>query len=199
MSGEGPVIPFPGKASTRRTPLVPSGVLGMLLFVVTEVMLFAGFVSAFLVAEASSMGINWPPPGQPQLPFAQTALNTGALLLSGVLLFAAERRFRQEPASAQTLTNAALVLGAGFVLLQGREWAGLIAQGMTLQSSQLAGFFYAIIGCHGVHAVVAVVALGDVARRMRAGTLTKEHFWTVQVFWYFVVGVWPVLYFTIYP
>jgi heme/copper-type cytochrome/quinol oxidase subunit 3 len=199
MSEDEPVLPYPGHtASGRRTPLVPNGVMGMLLFTITELMFFTGLVSAFLVAEASSLGINWPPPDQPRLPAAQTAWNTAALLLSAVFLFFAERRFRKNPDDAKTLTTIALALGALFVILQGREWAALLAQGMTLSSSQLASFFYLMIGCHGAHAVVAVGLLADATRRLRSGSLTPGHFWTVQVFWYFVVGVWPFLYFVVY-
>ncbi len=199
MSEDESVLAFPGHTkSGRRKPLLPNGVLGMLLFTATEVMFFAGFISAFLVAEASSMGVNWPPPDQPRLPAEQTAWNTAALLLSAVFLFLAERRFRKEPEEARNFMTTAMVLGLAFVLLQGREWAALLAQGMTLSSSQLAGFFYAIIGVHGAHAVIAVGLLANATRLLRDGALTREHFWTVQVFWYFVVGVWPFLYFAVY-
>ncbi|TDJ14828.1 MAG: hypothetical protein E2O69_12900, partial [Deltaproteobacteria bacterium] len=78
---------------TRTQQLIPSSVLGMLLFVVVEIMLFAGFISAFSIVKASA--IVWPPPDQPRLPLEETALNTVALLASGVLLFLARRSFRK--------------------------------------------------------------------------------------------------------
>src|SRR5262249_35210924 len=62
----------------RPRPALPSAVLGMLIFVSTEVMLFAGLVSAFLILRATAAG-SWPPPGQPRLPLEETALNTAAL------------------------------------------------------------------------------------------------------------------------
>ena len=53
-------------AESGRQPIVASGVMGMLMFVMTEVMLFAGLISAFSIARSSA--ILWPPPGQPRLP-----------------------------------------------------------------------------------------------------------------------------------
>ena len=46
-------------SESHRTPVVADGVLGMIIFVITEVMLFAGMISAFLIIRASAMV--WPP------------------------------------------------------------------------------------------------------------------------------------------
>src|ERR1700690_3331740 len=66
---------------------VPNAVLGTIVFVVAEIMFFAALISAHTIARASAMGGMWPPPGQPRLPFERTAINTAALILSGVLLW----------------------------------------------------------------------------------------------------------------
>jgi cytochrome c oxidase subunit 3 len=168
----------------------------MLIFVMTEVMFFAGFVSAFTIMRGSA--VIWPPPGQPRLPVSQTAFNTSLLLASGVALYFAHQRFRRGPGFARVPLLASIVLGAGFVLLQGREWVGLIAQGLTLQSSALGSFFYLIVGLHALHAVVALGVLIDAWRRLRRGSLAPARLAAAEIFWYFVVGVWPVLYWRVY-
>src|SRR5205809_7543392 len=104
--------------------------LGMLVFIVTETMFFAGFISAFTISKANAAMGMWPPPGQPLLPAAATAVNTVVLLISGGLLFFAYRRFRAG-ASVVGLYAAALVLGTAFVGLQGRAWAQLLGPGMN--------------------------------------------------------------------
>ena len=58
----------------------------MLIFVFTEIMFFTGLVSAFLITRASIGPGGWPPPNQPRLPVATTAVNTVALLLSAAYL-----------------------------------------------------------------------------------------------------------------
>jgi heme/copper-type cytochrome/quinol oxidase subunit 3 len=181
----------------RRRQLVPSGVLGMLIFVMTEVMVFAGFISAFAIVKASAPG-GWPPPGQPRLPIEATAFNTAALLASGVVLFVAQRRFASDPLRAQRWLLAALGLGGFFVLFQGFEWVRLIGQGLTLTSSNHGSFFYLIVGAHALHAVIAIGALFWVWTRMARSRLVRTQFQAVQVFWYFVVGIWPVLYLQVY-
>ncbi len=179
-----------------RRELVPSAVMGMLLFVFTETMLFAGLISAQAVVRAS--GIAWPPPGQPRLPEVQTLLNTGILLFSGGALLIARLAWRRSRAEARAPLLVALVCGALFVLLQGREWVALLAHGLTLTSSTYGSFFYVIVGCHALHALAAIVTLGWAWRRLRAGTLTNAQFGAVQLFWFFVVLVWPFIYFRVY-
>jgi cytochrome c oxidase subunit 3 len=179
-----------------RSELIPSSVLGMLIFVCTEVMLFAGFVSAYTILRAGA--VVWPPPGQPRLPVEETAGNTALLLASGAALWMARRRYRPQPRRARPWLIAAIALGAGFVGLQGREWVQLIAQGLTLTSSALGSFFYLIVGAHALHAVAALGLLAYAWRRLEAGWLPSSTLATAEVLWYFVVGVWPILYWRVY-
>jgi cytochrome c oxidase subunit 3 len=179
-----------------RTPIVPSAVLAMLIFVVTEIMLFSGFVSAYTIMRGSA--VIWPPPGQPRLPVLETAFNTLLLLASGGVLYLARRRFRISQPAARTPLFVAIVLGGAFVLLQGREWVSLLAQGLTLRSSALGSFFYLIVGFHALHAVVALGILVWTWRRLSLGAIPPTTLAAAEIFWYFVVGVWPVLYWRVY-
>lgn len=183
-------------AEAPRPPLVPNGVMGMLIFVFTELMLFGGFISAFTIIKSGAVA--WPPPGQPRLPFAETAFNTGLLLLSGALLVWTRRVFNRERAAAARPMLAALAFAAAFVALQGREWAALLAQGLTLTSSSLGSFFFLVIGLHALHVVIAIVLLARAYRRLRRGWLASSQLATAEVFWYFVVGIWPVIYLVMY-
>ncbi|MGH0034560.1 MAG: cytochrome c oxidase subunit 3 [Myxococcota bacterium] len=183
-------------SASDRQPVVPNGVLGMLIFVVTESMLFAGLISAFTIIRASA--IVWPPPDQPRLPLEQTALNTAALLGSGVLLYLARRRLSRDPQGARTMLLGAMLLGGFFVVMQGAEWVALISQGLTLTSSTLGGFFYLIVGIHGLHAVAALAVLAQAWWRMQRGWMGSAVLAPAEVFWYFVVAVWPVLYLRVY-
>lgn len=194
---EAKVLPFRPRPERPRT-LVSSGVLGMVLFVFTEIMLFAGFISAHVIVKSRAVGSVWPPPGQPRLPVESTAVNTAALLLSGVLLLLAHRAFVKGRRQIEGMLGTATLLGVMFVLLQGREWVALLGEGLTLTSSPYGSFFYMIVGAHALHAVGAITALGMAWRRLRRGTLTGEALSAIAVFWYFVVLVWPVLYVQVY-
>ena len=46
--------------------------------------------------------------------------------------------------------------------------------------------------------MAAILGLGWAWLRLRKGNLSSAHFDTVGIFWYFVVLVWPVIYFQVY-
>ena len=199
MKQEPPISAAAVAGARTRRPFARSASIGMALFVFTEAMLFAGFISAFVIVQSNAPVGAWPPPGQPRLPVERTALNTVALLLSGVALFIAGRFFRASNApKARVWMGLALALGSFFVVAQGMEWIALLRQGLTLTSSQLGSFFYLIIGTHALHAVAAIVALGWAWRELQAGRLTASRFGAVRMFWFFVVLVWPALYWQVY-
>ena len=178
-------------------PHVPNSVLGTIVFVVAEIMFFAALISAHTTARASAME-ECGRPGQPRLPVERTAINTAALLLSGVLLWLANRAMRSAPKVARRYLEGSIVLGIAFVSLQGVEWARLLRQGLTLTSSAAGSFFYLIVGTHALHAVAAIGFLVWVYFRLRRGSLNPQIFTATQVFWYFVVALWPIIYLRVY-
>jgi cytochrome c oxidase subunit 3 len=181
-----------------RQEVVPSGLLGMVILVGTEVMFFAGLISAFTISKAGAPRDAWNLPAGQMLPLASTAVNTVALFASGVLVWVAGRQYRARSSAAPQSLLAAIFFGALFLMLQGREWVGLIGHGVTLRSSALGAFFYVIVGTHAVHAVAALAGLGVAWWRLRASRLSYGFFLGAQTFWYFVVLIWPVIYARVY-
>ena len=176
--------------------VLPNGVAGMLIFVAAELMFFAGLGTAFAVARAGAT--MWPPLGQPRLPVEVTAVNTLVLLASGALLARAHVAFARREAGLGGWLTGAMLLGATFVTVQGIEWVRLIGYGLTMTSSSFGSFFYLLVGAHALHAVAAILGLAYVRARLAAGTLTPSAFWAAEIFWGFVVGVWPFLYVGVY-
>jgi cytochrome c oxidase subunit III len=186
------------KLDPRRKPVIPHGVLGVLIFVASEIMFFGGMMSAFAIVKSGAVGQIWPPPGQPRLPVEATALNSVVLLLSGFFLFRAGQVFRISPQSAKTPFQIAIVLGSVFVLFQGFEWVGLLREGLTMTSSVYGAFFYFIVGTHALHAIAALVVLALFYIKFVNQKLTAEGFWAMRLYWYFVVLLWPALYTLVY-
>ena len=185
--------------SLPRRGFTDHALFGMAVFVFTEIMLFAGFLSAYLIVRNSVMPGLWPPADQPRLPFERTAFNTAALLASGALVWMAHRAVtRRGPQAARLPLSLGLALGALFVALQGVEWVSLLRQGLTLESSQVGAFFYLIIGAHALHAVCALGLLTWSWAGLVAGRFRPARFGAAQLLWYFVVLVWPVLWLVIY-
>ena len=75
----------------------------------------------------------------------------------------------------------------------------MLAQGLTLTSSTLGSFFYLIVGTHALHAIAALVHDGPRSEAAHAsGWLQPSQLATAAVFWYFVVGAWPLVYWRVY-
>ena len=174
-----------------RPKILADGVMGMLLFVFAEIMMFAGLISAHRIVRSQVAG-------QTRLPVQETAVNTAALLVSGIVLVFAHLAFKKEASRARLPILIALLLGLFFVGSQGAEWVALLGEGLTIQSSTYGGFFYLIVGAHGLHAIAAILALGWASFELYKGRLTGSQLATVSVFWYFVVLLWPVLYLIVY-
>lgn len=181
----------------KRKPLIPTCVLGMLIFVLTELMFFSGLISALSIIKAGNL--IWPPMGQPRLPVGITAINTAFLVASGIVLFFSNRAFSAEAFSkARKLLGLSVILGIIFVGVQGSEWVRLLSYGITMTSSTYGAFFYIIIGTHAIHVIAAMFFLIRAYFKLADPEVGREAFWTIQVFWYFVVAIWPVLYYLVY-
>jgi len=185
--------------SDRRPPVIPSAVIATLVLVLTEIMYFCALISSFNVIKAQLFG-NWSPPGDVRLPIAATAFNTALLIASGVTMWLANRAYKvpAKRTHAQLLFGLTITLGACFVGFQGYEWVKLIQYGMTVQSGIFGATFFLIIGSHAAHVAAAVLVMAYLYFRMVRGHLSQGGMQAMQVFWLFVVAVWPVLYRLVY-
>jgi len=181
--------------------VLPNQVLGMLIFIGTEVMFFSALISAYLVIH--SQRFEWPPAGQPRLPVEATAFNTVVLLLSWVVLFLAGRQAakKADHRKVRLLIGLSILLGAFFVVFQGYEWVRLVGFGLTMASSVYGALFYLIIGSHAVHVTAALGFLVSVWFRIGRDNgkgMDPAVFDAARILWTFVVGVWPLLYYLVY-
>ncbi len=179
---------------------VHNALLGMLLFLGTDLMFFVALIGAYLVFRLGSA--DWPPMSQPRLPIAVTGINTAILLASGYTMFRAWRALRNDhQRSMIRLLTLTAVLGATFLVVQGSEWVRLVSFGLTMSSSVYGAIFYTLIGCHAVHVLGAVVWLLIVlamARRKRFSAKRHVALQLCGMYWFLVVALWPILYTLVY-
>jgi cytochrome c oxidase subunit 3 len=177
----------------------------MLVFLICEAMMFAGLVAAFMLTRAQA-GAVWPPPDLPWFPLGETAVNTCALLASAAVVFRASHVWEKPQARIGPLLVGALALGAFFVLLQAGLLAGMVGQGFGLTASQHGGFFLLIVAAHAANVVGALLFMSHVWLRTWAlgdegsarEPLSRDTFLAVRILWYFVAGLWAVLYLCLY-
>jgi heme/copper-type cytochrome/quinol oxidase subunit 3 len=195
-----PVEPSPSqRPPTTPRPVAP-GVIGLLIFLGTEAMFFAGLMSAFVILRAGQVA--WPPPGQPRLPAAVTGVNTLILLASAVTMRRALAAIRADRGRAAVRWLAATVaFGLVFLTIQGSEWTRLLNHGLSVTASVYGALFYTLIGAHGLHALGGLGALAVTlgrAQRARYSAAAHQGIALCWIYWGFVVGVWPVLYVLVY-
>jgi cytochrome c oxidase subunit 3 len=174
--------------------------LAILIVIAAEVMFFTGLVGAYIVFRLAAK--DWPPPDLPRLPIAVTTANTALLLASIVPMAQALRAIRRDDRlAAARHTLATALLGTVFLAVQGFEWVRLVEHGLTLSSGTYGGIFYVLIGCHGLHVLVAVAWLLVVTALARNGGFTAERhamLETCALYWYLVCGLWAFLFPLVY-
>ena len=197
---EFPRDPFGRGGDGRQEPPVSNARLGMLMFLGAEAMFFGGLIGAFLVFRLGST--TWPPAGQPYLPVGVTGFNTVVLLFSAYTMRCAIGAIRA--GNRQGLVRSLLVtalLGVIFLGVQGYEWTRLVRFGLRLSSGVYGATFYTLIGVHGVHVFGAVLWLLIILAGARGNRFSATRHVGVTLcgmYWYFVVGLWPVLFTLVY-
>ncbi len=193
--GDEPVGP-----SSPESPGIGTNVLGMLVFIASEAVLFLTLIVTFALARTGYP--EWPPPDQPMLPVMVSFINTLVLLGSGGAMFGAWRSMRLgRVLSCRRRLTAASLLGILFLVVQGVEWGRLIDFGLEVTQNLYGAVFYVMIGMHALHVFIAVLVLLYVLRRTFKEAYTREEHDGLTMgglFWGFVVLIWPVLFTFVY-
>jgi cytochrome c oxidase subunit III len=179
-------------ASGMPTPLV-----GMLLFIASEVMFFGGLFATYFNARASVSG-PWPPEGvHLDLPLA--AVLTAILVASSFTMQFGVWAIRNGNAAALRMWTA-ITLGLGILFLAGQLY-DYSTLGFGIADGPFGTVFYTLTGFHGAHVFGGTVGLSIVlARAMRGQFSARNHVAVeaVSVYWHFVDVVWIGVFSTIY-
>jgi cytochrome c oxidase subunit 3 len=95
-----------------------------------------------------------------------------------------------------------IALGAAFIYGTAREWNSLIYHdGLTISTNLFGTTYYSLVGLHGFHVVVGLLALSMVMVFTLLGNVRSEHAERVDVlslYWHFVDAVWVVVFTVVY-
>jgi cytochrome c oxidase subunit III len=171
--------------------------IGVLLFITSEIMFFAGLFAAYFTVRAAH-GNPWPPEGfEPELPIALVLLVI--LLTSSVTMEYSVRRIKAGDRTGLVRGLAVtLVLGVMFLLGQLYDYSTL---GFGVSSGIYGTVFYTLTGFHGAHVFGGVVAIAVMLFRGMAGQFSARHHAAIEGvswYWHFVDVVWIGLVTTIY-
>ena len=174
--------------------------LGILLFIVSEVMLFGSFFAAyFFIRVVANVG-PWPPDGL-ELPKTVALVNTFILVSSSFTIHWALESIRRENRGGLILGLATtFMLGATFLFIQINEYAHI---GFAPYTNAFGSVFYGLTGLHGAHVTVGLVLLSFANIRAWRGHFTKEpkkHLGVEVpgIYWHFVDIMWIIVFTTVY-
>ncbi|HLM49576.1 MAG TPA: heme-copper oxidase subunit III [Solirubrobacteraceae bacterium] len=187
-----------GPPPANRSSRVDPGMLGMLLFIISEVMIFAAFFTAYFFIRVVVENAQWPGPGF-ELPVDIAGVNTGILLSSSLTLHWALTGAKHGNRGAMKAGMAAtFLLGLTFLFVQINEYVHLgIAPSDTAQASM----FYGLTGLHGAHVFIGLVLLCFITVRTFRGHFSPEEHKGMEIpgiYWHFVDAMWIVVFTTIY-
>lgn len=185
--------------TSRPRPGISNETFGMILFLVAEVMFFAGLVSAYIVLRLGA--VRWHPAGLPPLVNWLSLSNVGILTASAGTMFLAVRAVRRDdPDGLKMHALATLLLGAAFLGVQAFEHVRLL-QIVRSDGNIFGSIFYWVGWMHGAHVLGGLVLLATVFRRAIQGRYNRYRstgVWLAALYWWFVVLVWGFLFVALY-
>jgi cytochrome c oxidase subunit III len=181
-------------------------VLGMLLFITSEVMFFAGLFAAYFNVRANAP--HWPTLNPETgeafrldiLPLVGPA--TVLLILSSFTCqFAVWAIRRGDRTAFLRNIGVTFAIGVTFLLMQATDYVLLANEGLTLSSGTFGTTYFTLTGFHGAHVFGGAIMLSVILFRGMAGQFSARHHDAVEavsLYWHFVDVVWILLFSLLY-
>jgi cytochrome o ubiquinol oxidase subunit 3 len=165
--------------------------LGFWLYLMSDCLIFACLFACYGVLGRSYDG---GPTGAEIFELPVVAVNTALLLLSSITYGFAVIQMQRRRTGA-TLAWLALtgLLGAGFVAIELKEFAHLVAEGAGPQRSAFLSSFFTLVGTHGLHVsfgLVWLVTLMTQVARFGLTAANRRRLMCLSMFWHFLDVVW---------
>jgi cytochrome c oxidase subunit 3 len=187
-----------GPPLAHQSSRVSAPVLGMFLFIASEVMLFGAFFTAYFFVRVVAQPAEWPPEGF-HVPVFVAGINTAILLTSSFTMhWALQSIKRGSRAGLQAGLVLTLAMGLTFLLTQILEYSRV---GFSPSDGAFGSVFYGLTGLHGAHVAVGLTLLSMATVRAFRGHFTPEHHHGVEIpgiYWHFVDVMWIIVYATVY-
>jgi cytochrome c oxidase subunit III len=186
-----------GPPAANRSSRVEPQLLGMLLFIISEIMVFGAFFTAYFFIRIAQHE-PWPAHGT-KLPELVAGVNTAILMSSSLTLHWAQTSIRNgNRRGLKAGILATFLLGCTFLFVQINEYANI---GFAPQDHAQQTIFYSLTGLHGAHVFIGLILLLIVTVRAFRGHYSPEEHRGVEVpgiYWHFVDIMWLIVYATVY-
>ncbi len=188
--------------SIHRRFIVHPYKFNMWIAIVSMVMIFAAFTSAYVVKKGDTS--SWEDITLPSI----FTTSTIVIVISSVFMHAAYVSFKRNKVQLyRGFITMAFLTGVAFLTMQIQGWNTLMLQGVELKGNVAGSFIYVISGSHFLHVAGGVIALLVFA--IKSFTFFKVHdtatmqryqinVEVMTTYWHFVDFLWVYLYFFFY-
>lgn len=185
-------------AATLPSTGIPTGKTGTWWFLASEIPVFGGLISCYILVRLGSHG--WAEPAS-HLNFTLALINTFLLLTSSmtiVMAFAAVKH--KDMRGTANFLGLTVLLGLGFLAVKAIEYSGEIRHGFVPASGIFWSFYYGMTGLHALHVLAGIIANFILWLAALRGTLASfgHRVELAGLYWHFVDIVWiflfPLLY-----
>jgi len=187
-----------GPPAAHASSRVDSRILGMLMFIGSEIMLFGSFFTAYFFVRVVNNPPHWPPVGY-HLPVFVAGVNTLILVTSSFTMHWALSSIKKgNRAGLQAGLVLTFLMGFTFLFTQITEYARI---GFAPHDNAFTTIFFCLTGLHGAHVFVGLTLLMVATVRAFRGHYTAEQHYGVElpgIYWHFVDVMWIVVYTTVY-
>jgi cytochrome c oxidase subunit 3 len=189
-----------GPIEANQSSRIDRQTLGILLFIVSEVMLFGAFFASYFFVRVVAHHGPWPP--HPfELPVVVAGVNTAILVSSSFTMhWALESVRRGNRRGMQMGLLATFLLGATFLFIQINEYVHI---GFSIRDGAFGSIFYGLTGLHGAHVTVGLILLlfaNIRAWRGHFGPEAENHLGVEVpgIYWHFVDVMWIIVFTAVY-
>jgi cytochrome o ubiquinol oxidase subunit III len=164
---------------------------GFWIFILSDIVMFSALFAAYAVLSGNTArGPTEVELFSPRNAFFETVLLLLSSYTCGLGILFAERR---RPERAAVFAALTFVLGAAFLFIEVREFAGMVDRGAGPSRSAFLSAFFTLVGTHGAHVTAGLIALVYLAAQavvngMHAATLRRLLCWSL--FWHALDIVW---------
>lgn len=161
------------------------------LFMVTVVMLFAAWTSAYIVRQAEG---NWLDYDLPEIFW----LTSGIVVLSSITLqwayFSAKKDNFVQLRLGMVFT---VILGIAFLIGQWYSWIALVDRDVFFVGNPAGSFLYVLTGMHGLHLIsglifLIIVLISSFQFKVHSKAMVSMEMLTT--YWHFLGGLWLYLF-----
>jgi cytochrome o ubiquinol oxidase subunit 3 len=172
---------------------------GFWIFLLSDIVMFSALFAAYAVLMRATAG---GPTGAELFNQGSVAIETACLLASsftcGLMSLAVGSRRRVATYFFAVVT---FVLGAVFLALEIREFAGMIAIGATPQRSAFLSAFFTLVGCHGLHVAAGLIWLAVMMAQVEIKgfrATVERRLLCFALFWHALDIIWVWLFTVVY-